>query len=98
MFIVVVLALMGLLSIFYADDLLQPAPVNRAVLAGLCFFWGFRLFSQWFIYSSELWKGDRFNTIMHGLFTILWATYTIVYGVAWTVAYGLAGLGNLPKF
>ncbi len=82
-FLVLTLVLMGLLSFFYAEELVKPAPVNRAVLGGLTFFWGFRLFAQWFIYSPELWRGHRFNTVMHGAFTLLWLLFTGTYAVAW---------------
>lgn len=82
-FIVIVLILMGLLSFFYATELLQATSVNRAILGGLTVFWGFRLFAQWFIYSPELWRGHRFNTAMHVLFTFVWGFYTLTYALAW---------------
>ncbi|MDB6016952.1 MAG: hypothetical protein JWR19_1441 [Pedosphaera sp.] len=81
-FIVLVLVLCGLLSLFYTAPLLQPSPLARAVLCGLVIFWAARLCIQFFIYDSKLWRGHQFNTVMHILFSLLWAYYTAVYTVA----------------
>lgn len=81
-FICLVLLLMGLLSAFGGHLLLQPLPLARLVAGGCAAFWGIRLIFQWLIYSPELWRGQPFNTVMHGLFTALWIYLTWVYGSA----------------
>lgn len=86
LFLVIILVMMGLLSLLYAQELVQPSPVNRALLGGLTFFWGLRLVIQWFGYSPQLWRGNRFNTIMHFVFTGLWLFYTITYALAFSMA------------
>jgi hypothetical protein len=45
------------------------------VPAGLFLFWAVRLYVLWFVYSREVWRDHPFNTLMHWLFTGLWAHY-----------------------
>lgn len=82
LFVVLVLVMFGLLSLFCAESLTQPGLLARAVLSGLVFFWTARLFVQLFIYDPKLWKGNSFNTTMHVLFSLMWTYYGTVYGVA----------------
>lgn len=85
MFICLTLAMFGALSLFYAPALLQPHPLAKAVLAGLTLFWFVRLLVQWFVYSPDLWRGKRFETFVHILFSGLWLYFTATYGLAlWT--------------
>lgn len=79
LFIVLILLLMGSLSLFYANLLTDGTKLSRVVLAGIAIFWGLRLFAQLFIYRSSLWRGNRFNTIGHVIFTLLWSFFTVVY-------------------
>jgi hypothetical protein len=84
-FIVLVVSMMGVLSLAFAELLVAPSPLARFVLAGLTLFWAVRLFVQWFVYDASLWRGDRFNTMVHVVFSILWTYLTAVYGAAlWT--------------
>ena len=82
-FITVILFMMGALSIFQADALLERTPLARAVLAGLAVFWILRALSQWYWYDSSVWRGSRFRTVMHGVFSILWVYLAGTYCVAW---------------
>jgi len=81
-FIVLVLAMFGALSLFGTGALLTPSPLARAVLAGLVIFWTARLYVQFFVYDRRLWKGNVFNTRMHLLFSLLWTYYVAVYANA----------------
>jgi hypothetical protein len=81
-FIALVVALLGGLSLFCADSLLTPGPLSRAVLAGMCVFWLFRLAFQWFVYSWDIWRGRRFYTFMHCLFSVFWIYAVLTYGLA----------------
>jgi len=86
-FIALTLVLMGSITALYAKALLEPSPVNRAILACAAIFWACRLFVQFFVYDSKLWKGNAFNTWMHVLFSCFWiylvATYSIAAKLAW---------------
>lgn len=81
-FIALGVVLAGAGSIFYADALLRPDPLSRAILAGMAIFWFCRLFSQLFVYDSAIWRGDRFRTTMHVVFSMLWCYVTATYGIA----------------
>jgi hypothetical protein len=81
-FITLVLVLFGLLSLIYTDTILEPGPLARIVLVGLVIFWAARLFIQFFVYDARLWRGNRFNTTMHVLFSLMWTYYVAVYAIA----------------
>ena len=81
-FIALTVALMGLLALLYSNDLLSGSRLARAVSTGLALFWGARLMFQWFVYDPTLWRGHRFNTIIHVVFTMLWAWYTATFSYA----------------
>lgn len=70
-FIGLTVFLMGLLCLTSADGLLHTR-VGHTITLGLCIFWLIRLFFQLFIYSPKLWKGMKFETIVHVSFTIFW--------------------------
>jgi hypothetical protein len=85
LFIVLTLVLFAALLLTSAEALLEPTRLSRAVLTGLLIFWGTRMLVQWFVYSPAIWRGNRFNTVMHGLFSALWVYVTATFGMAlWT--------------
>lgn len=71
-FIGLVLVLFGLLDLLAGKLLLDGSVLARSVSGGLAVFWGARLFVQWFVFDPRLWKGKRFETAVHALFTLLW--------------------------
>lgn len=77
-FIAFVVLLMGLLCITCSYDLLTT-PLGQQVILGLFLFWGMRLLFQFFIYSSKLWKGKLFETIIHIIFSCIWVYFTAVF-------------------
>lgn len=70
-FIGFTVALMGLLCLLMPQELLQTK-LGRYIAGGLCVFWLSRCLIQFFYYSPALWKGKRFETIIHLLFSLLW--------------------------
>ena len=85
-FLVLILGLSSALLLTSADALLEPSRLSRAILLGLTIFWGLRMVMQWFFYSPETWRGDRFFTTMHVVFSITWVYMTGVFGAAlWCV-------------
>ncbi len=69
---------MGLLCISSAPELLSTS-IGRKITLGLAIFWTIRLFIQFFIYSSALWKGKTFETMVHIIFSALWTYISIVF-------------------
>mgnify|MGYP006128782451 CR=1 FL=1 len=74
--------LMGVLCLSSAEELLTTK-LGQKIGLGLCLFWGIRLIVQFFGYSSELWKGKTFETIVHVLFSIFWLYLTVVFGMVY---------------
>jgi hypothetical protein len=83
-FIALLLLLMGALCITSASEIVQT-PLGRKLSLGIAVFWIARLVIQLFGYSSQLWRGRRFETVIHLLFVTLW-TYlsTIFLSVYWS--------------
>ncbi len=79
-FIILMLVMMGILSLGFAPLLVERTPLAKVVLAGLAIFWVTRLGVQLFGYSATLWRGNRFNTAMHILFSCLWLYFSVVFG------------------
>jgi hypothetical protein len=77
-FIALTVGMMGFLCVLYGEDLLSSA-LGRVVSFGLCLFWFVRLLFQFFVYSPSLWRGKRFETSMHILFSVLWIYLTTVF-------------------
>jgi hypothetical protein len=87
-FICLMLLMMALLSLLFTPLLTTPSPLAAVVLAGLTFFWAFRLAAQFLIYSPRLWRGQRFETTMHVLFSCVWAYFAAVYAWGFVTAIG----------
>jgi hypothetical protein len=45
-------------------------------------FWTTRLFVQWFVYPSDLWRGKKKETMVHIVFTILWLWLALLLACA----------------
>jgi hypothetical protein len=77
-FVALMVFLMGILCLTSSKEIVETALGNKISL-GFGIFWTIRLFIQFFGYSSKLWKGKRFETIIHILFSILWAYLSVVF-------------------
>ena len=87
-FIVLVLALLSTLLLTSSDALLAPSRLSRALLFGLTIFWGLRMLTQWFYYSPAVWRGNRFNTLAHCVFSTVWVYMTATFGAAFLSSWG----------
>ena len=81
-FLVLTLALFAALLLSCAPALLEPTRLSRAVLFGLTVYWGLRMVMQWCFYSPSIWRGHRFNTVMHYVFSVVWVYVTSVFAAA----------------
>ncbi|WP_349663250.1 hypothetical protein IZU89_10770 [Cellulophaga lytica] len=77
-FIALTVFLMGLLCVTSATELIETTLGNKVVL-GLAIFWTFRLFFQFFVYSKKLWKGKKFETIIHIIFSVFWVYLSTIF-------------------
>jgi len=81
-FIALVVFLMGLLCLTSANEVLGTA-LGKKIAAGLFIFWASRFFIQFFGYSSALWKGKKFETVIHIMFSFLWLYISFVFACAY---------------
>jgi len=77
-FIALTVFLMGMLCFIATNDLIETN-LGRTICLGFGIFWGIRLGIQFFGYSPILWKGKRFETFAHVLFSILWLYLSVVF-------------------
>jgi hypothetical protein len=77
-FIAFVVLLMGLLCLNYSQELVHD-PFGRVISLGLFGFWLTRSIFQFFVYSPKVWRGKRFETVMHMMFSVLWLYFTGVF-------------------
>lgn len=70
-FIGLVVFLIGLLCFNCSGELLSTI-LGKKICLGLGVFWLIRLYFQIFVYSSNLWKGKKFETTIHFVFTGFW--------------------------
>lgn len=77
-FIALVVFLMGLLCITSAPELIDT-PFGKKISLGLGLFWLARLYVQFFVYSPALWKGKKFETTVHVLFSVLWIYLSAIF-------------------
>ena len=77
-FIGLTVLLMGILCLISSNELVETS-FGKKISLGFGIFWFARLFIQFFGYSSKLWKGKTFETIVHIVFSILWAYLTAIF-------------------
>jgi hypothetical protein len=72
-FICFMLVMMGLPCVLDPSVFLERSRAGAWMAWSFGAFWTTRLFIQWFVYPTELWRGKRMETIVHIWFTIVWA-------------------------
>lgn len=77
-FIALAVLLIGILCLIATHDLVNTT-LGKQICFGLFIFWIIRLFFQLFVYSTKLWKGKLFETVMHGVFSIIWTYASILF-------------------
>lgn len=77
-FIALMVFLMGLLCLTSASELITTK-LGKRISLGLGVFWFIRLLIQFFGYSTALWKGKKFETAMHILFSLFWAYLSVMF-------------------
>ncbi len=78
LFIALTVFLMGILCLGYSSEIAGTF-LGKRIAIGCGIFWLVRLLVQFFGYSSELWKGKKFETFIHILFALLWTYFTALF-------------------
>ena len=81
-FIALTVFLMGVLCLTSSYELTTTA-LGKKISLGLGIFWTIRLFTQLFGYSSTLWKGKRFETTVHIVFSAFWIYLSVIFLVTY---------------
>ncbi|RZJ87239.1 MAG: hypothetical protein EOO20_16545 [Chryseobacterium sp.] len=77
-FVALTVLMIGILCLTSAGELIKTN-LGKKICLGLGIFWTLRLTIQFFGYSSLLWKGKMFETIVHIFFALFWAYMSIVF-------------------
>lgn len=77
-FIAFIVLLMGLLCLGYSRELVED-PFGKVISLGMFGFWLTRLIFQFLVYSPKVWRGKRFETVIHVIFALTWAYFTGVF-------------------
>ena len=78
LFVALVVFGIGVLSLGYGFGIAGTA-FGQVFAKAVAVFWGVRLVVQFWGYSAELWRGKRFETAVHVVFTVLWTALTALY-------------------
>lgn len=81
-FIAIFVFLVGLLCLTSSNELLTTT-LGKRISLGLGIFWTIRLGVQFFGYSSKIWKGRSFETIVHIFFSIFWTYISTIFVLAY---------------
>jgi hypothetical protein len=82
-FIAFTVFLIGLLCLLFSGDLITTS-FGRTICIGLFIFWFTRLVFQFWVYSPKVWRGKKFETVMHAVFSGLWLYFsTVFFLTAW---------------
>ena len=69
------------------SEAINREDLSRVVLTGFLVFWLSRLAIQLFVYDPAIWRGRRFYTVMHVVFSIFWMYVVLTYGNALRIAW-----------
>lgn len=83
LFVSFTVLIMGAVMAGAPEILLERSRLGAWTAAGFTLFWGLRLVIQWFGYSRQLWRGRRFETFIHFLFTGVWLWLTCIGWTLW---------------
>jgi len=80
-FICLVLVLMGLPCLVNPRVFLERSLAATWLTWSFAIFWTTRLFVQWFVYPTDLWRGKKMETIVHAWFTVVWVFLAALFTV-----------------
>jgi hypothetical protein len=77
-FIAFIVFLIGILCLTSSSELMTTE-LGRRISLGLGVFWAVRLYFQFFVYSSETWRGKRLETVVHVMASLFWAYMSVIF-------------------
>lgn len=80
-FIGIILVMMGLPSLVEPSVFIERSRAGAWMSWSFAGFWLIRLHFQWFVYPAHLWRGKRLETVLHVVFTLIWAALTAIFSL-----------------
>jgi len=77
-FLALTVFLMGILCVTSYSELINST-LGKRICLGFAIFWTIRFFIQFFGYSSSLWKGKLFETVVHIIFSLFWGYASTIF-------------------
>jgi hypothetical protein len=87
-FVCLTVILMGLPCLFAPAVFLMKSEAGMWVSGAFALFWAVRLYCQFFVYRSDLWRGKRLETFVHWCFAWIWLALALVFGACFLVQGG----------
>jgi uncharacterized membrane protein len=92
MFLTIGMAMLGLVCIFYSNELTNKSTLGA--ISALCFAlcWLSRLIFQFFVFTSPFTEDTRLEKSLRIAGSLLWFFYTVLFGLLF--AYQIGAVGN----
>jgi hypothetical protein len=90
-FVCLTVILMALPCLFAPSVFLVKCEAGMWISGSLALFWVVRLYCQFFVYRSDLWRGKRLETFVHWCFALIWLALALVFGACFLLQCGLIG-------
>jgi hypothetical protein len=79
-FVCLTVILMGLPCLIAPSVFLVKSEAGLWVSGAFAVFWAVRLYCQFFVYRSDLWRGKALETFVHWCFALIWLALALVFG------------------
>ena len=80
-FIQLILVMMALPCLLDPRVFLDPSRAGAWMSSLFAFFWAIRLYCQWFVYETTLWRTKALETAIHWFFSFVWLGLTLLFGI-----------------
>ncbi|MFN0127426.1 MAG: hypothetical protein ACKV19_12150 [Verrucomicrobiales bacterium] len=90
-FVCLTVILMALPCLIAPSVFLVKSEAGMWVSGSLAFYWGVRLYCQFFVYRTDLWTGKRLETLVHCCFAMIWLSLTSLFGACLLLQLGWIG-------
>lgn len=90
-FICLTILLMALPCIIAPQIFVEKSLPGAWISGSFTLFWAARLYFQFFVYRSDLWRGKRLETFVHVLFALTWLALAGLFGVCLAIQLELFG-------
>jgi hypothetical protein len=87
-FVCLTVILMALPCLISPSVFLVKSEAGMWASGSLALFWAVRLYFQFFVYRSDLWRGKRLETFVHWCFAAIWLALTLLFGACFLLQWG----------